>query len=157
MEISLVYGFAESDRVAVADLLRAYEVGIGVSLGFQDFAGEVAELPGAYAPPRGQMILARAAGQGLVGCVALRAVAGAPQLCELKRLYVRQAARGSGLGRRLTLAALDEARRLGYSRIRLDTMTGMTEAQTLYRALGFRQVGTTTGEPALLLFERGLD
>jgi putative acetyltransferase len=154
-DIALTYGLAESDRVAVAYLLREYEAGIGVSLCFQNFADEVAALPGQYAPPKGQMILARAE-QGLVGCVAVRPVASAAQVCELKRLYVREAARGSGLGRRLTLAALEEARRLGYSRVCLDTLISMTAAQALYRALGFRQTGITTSDPALLLFEREL-
>ena len=155
--LALEYGCAESEREAVAGLLREYEAGTGISLCFQDFAAEVADLPGAYAPPKGQMILARAAGgNALLGCVALRPVSGAPDLCEMKRLYVRPAARGSGLGRRLALAALAEAGRLGYGRICLDTLLSMIAAQALYRALGFRQTGITASEPALLLFERAL-
>ena len=153
----LEYGFAEAERAAIAWLFTEYEAAIGVSLCFQNFSAEVASLPGSYAPPGGQLILARAAlGEGLVGCVGLRAVAGAPDLCELKRLYVRPSARGSGLGRRLVLAALLEARRLGYARICLDTLPSMQAAQALYRALGFRHTGISRSEPAVLLFEREL-
>src|SRR5262249_6224595 len=103
----LTTGFAQRDPAEITAPLRANEAGIGVSLCFQGFAAELAELPGPYAPPGGQLILARRQGEGeLVGCVALRPLRGAPQRCEMKRLYVRDGARGSGLGRRLALAAM---------------------------------------------------
>jgi putative acetyltransferase len=150
-------GLAERDRAAIVALLREYEGSIGVSLCFQGFEAEVTGLPGDYAPPGGAMLLARdAKGGGLAGMVALRPVRDAPDLCEMKRLYVRPATRGSGLGRELAMAVLDEARRLGYRRMCLDTLPGMTEAQALYRALGFRQTGTSASEPTVLLFEREL-
>lgn len=153
----LEYGFAERDRQAIVALLREYEAGIGISLCFQDFAAELAGLPGDYAPPGGQMVLARRrAGEEVLGCVAIRPVAGTPQLCEMKRLYVRRAGRGTGLGRRLALAAMDEARRLHYARMCLDTLPSMAAARALYRDLGFRQTGVATSEPAVLLFERTL-
>jgi len=154
---TLTRGFEERDRARIVALLREYEADIGVSLCFQDFAAELAGLPGDYAAPGGQMILARAPGaDDLLGCVALRAMPGAPGLCEMKRLYVRATARGSGLGRTLALAAMTEGRRLGYTRMGLDTLPSMLAAQTLYRALGFRHTGTTTSAPAVLLFERAL-
>ncbi|HSR82479.1 MAG TPA: GNAT family N-acetyltransferase [Hyphomicrobiaceae bacterium] len=156
-EVLLEYGFSERDRKRIVDLLRAYEVGAGVSLCFQDFDAEVASLPGNYAPPRGTMLLARqAGGDDFLGCVALRPVPDRPDLCEMKRLYVRPGQRGSGLGRTLALAVMAEACRLGYRRICLDTLPGMTAAQALYRALGFRHTGVTTTKPHLLLFERAL-
>jgi putative acetyltransferase len=151
------HGFAERDRAAVVALLREYEAGLGVSLCFQGFEAEVAGLPGDYAPPGGAMLLARAAGgDGLVGMVALRPTRQAREQCEMKRLYVRPAARGSGLGRELAVAVLEEARRLGYRRMCLDTLPGMREAQALYCSLGFRQCGTSATEPQVLLFEREL-
>lgn len=151
-------GFNERDRTAIVTLLREYEAGLGISLCFQDFETEVAGLPGAYAPPKGQMLLVRdPSGDRLLGCVALRPAPVAPALCEMKRLYVRPAARGSGLGRHLALAAMAEAQRMGYRRICLDTLPTMREAQALYRSLGFRQVGTSASEPFVLLFERGLE
>jgi ribosomal protein S18 acetylase RimI-like enzyme len=154
---SIERGFAERDRSTIVALLREYEAGLGVCLCFQGFEAEVAGLPGAYAPPRGAMLLARdASGGGLVGLVALRPVPDRPQSCEMKRLYVRPAARGSGLGRALAVAAMEEARRLGYRRMCLDTLPAMREAQALYRSLGFRETGTGATEPAVLLFEREL-
>ena len=150
-------GFEERDRERIVALLREYEAGIGISLCFQNFDAELADLPGDYAPPKGLMLLAwQAGGPELLGCVAVRPVPGSPELCEMKRLFVRPAGRGSGLGRKLAVAAMTEARRLGYRRMCLDTLPSMTAAQALYRALGFRPTGVTTSEPAVLLFERAL-
>jgi ribosomal protein S18 acetylase RimI-like enzyme len=150
-------GFKEGDRPAIVALLREYEASIGISLCFQNFEAELAGLPGDYAAPKGQMIFARGApGHALMGCVALRPVVGCPEVCEMKRLYVRAGVRGSGLGRALALAAMTEARRLGYGRMCLDTLPSMTAAQALYRGLGFRQTGMGVSEPRVLLFEREL-
>jgi putative acetyltransferase len=149
-------GFSEGDRRAIVAMLREYEAGTGISLCFQDFEAELSGLPGAYAPPRGQMLLARGGHGGSVGIVALRPVPNAADLCEMKRLYVRPSARGTGLGRALALAIMDEARRIGYRRICLDTLPSMTAAQALYRGLGFHQTGSSGTEPAVLLFEREL-
>jgi len=153
----LVRGFPEGDRTRIVAMLREYEADTGISLCFQNFEVELAGLPGDYAPPGGEMVLARQADtQELLGCVAIRPVEGVPHACEMKRLYVRRAGRGGGLGRRLALAAMAEARRLGYTRICLDTLPSMTAAQALYRALGFRQTGVAQSEPSVLLFEREL-
>jgi ribosomal protein S18 acetylase RimI-like enzyme len=150
-------GFSEADRAAIVELLREYEASLGVSLCFQDFEAEVAGLPGAYAPPGGQMLLLRDASTGaLAGCVAVRPVSGQPDRCEMKRLYVRAAARGGGHGRRLAVAVMAEARRLGYRRMCLDTLPALEAAQALYRALGFREMGTAGSDPAVVLFERDL-
>jgi ribosomal protein S18 acetylase RimI-like enzyme len=149
-------GFGERDRGTVVAMLREYEAGLGISLCFQGFEAELSGLPGAYAPPRGQILLARDDHGGSVGIVALRPVPDLPELCEMKRLYVRPSARGTGLGRALALAIMDEARRLGYRRICLDTLPVMTAAQSLYRSLGFRQTSASSTEPTVLLFERDL-
>jgi ribosomal protein S18 acetylase RimI-like enzyme len=129
-----------------------------VPLCFQGFDAEIEGLPGSYAPPGGEVIVARdRAGGEVVGCVALRPVPDTPDMCEMKRLYVRPAARGTGLGRTLAVAAMDEGRRLGYRRMFLDTLPSLTAAQTLYRSLGFRQTGTGDGEPPVVLFECNLE
>jgi putative acetyltransferase len=130
----------ESDLVEVRTLLREYAASLAFPLDFQGFERELAELPGAYAPPRGALLLARGN-----GCIALRPLDDAT--CELKRLYVRPQARGAGLGRRLAEAAVAEARRLGYSRMRLDTVPGMEAAQALYEQLGFRKIAPYTTNP----------
>ncbi len=107
--------------------LREYADGLGVDLSFQDFESELADPLGFYEV----VLLAED------GCVALRSI---DELsCEMKRLYVRPTGRGSGLGRQLAEAVIEEARARGYSRMLLDTLPEMTAAQALYRSLGFRE------------------
>jgi putative acetyltransferase len=114
------------DLEAVRSFLREYADGLGVDLSFQDFEYELADPLGFY-----ELVLLAED-----GCVALRRIDGLT--CEMKRLYVRPAGRGSGLGRRLAEAVIAEARARGYSRMLLDTLPEMTAAQALYRSLGFR-------------------
>jgi GNAT superfamily N-acetyltransferase len=126
-----------SDVAEVRAYFMEYAGSLGVDLDFQDFGRELAELPGDYARPRGVVLLARGKWE-VAGGVALRPLAG--DVAEMKRLYVRQRWRGRSLGRRLAEAVIAEARRLGYSRMRLDTLPGMDAAITLYRALGFEPI-----------------
>jgi len=125
---------SRADLEAVRQLFLEYQAAIGTDLCFQGFAAEVAGLPGDYAPPGGQLWLAEE-GTAALGCIALRRLDA--ERAEMKRLYVRPAARGLGLGRRLTETLLVEARRLGYRRICLDTLPVMRTAQALYEELGF--------------------
>lgn len=151
------HGFEDADRAAIVTLLREYETALGVSLCFQDFDAEIASLPGAYAPPGGQMLLARdPVSHALVGCVALRPADGQPGACEMKRLFVRPQARGTGLGRHLAMAVMAEAHRLGYSTMCLDTLPKLSEARALYQTLGFREIGMAGTDPVVVLYERDL-
>jgi ribosomal protein S18 acetylase RimI-like enzyme len=151
-------GFEERNRDAIVALLREYWASLDVPICFQNFDAELADLPGAYAPPQGQMLFLRdTLDNALVGCVAVRPVPDVAAMCEMKRLYLRPAARGQGLGRSLAVAAMEEARQLGYQRMFLDTLPTLVEAQALYRSLGFREVGTAGSEPKVVLFERDLD
>jgi ribosomal protein S18 acetylase RimI-like enzyme len=129
---------AEAELPLVRELFRQYADSLGVDLSFQGFEDELARLPGEYAPPRGALLLASEGGDP-AGCVAIRPLEPA-DVCELKRLYVRPASRAGGLGRALTLAAIGEARRLGYARMRLDTLPSMGAARRLYAGLGFREI-----------------
>jgi GNAT superfamily N-acetyltransferase len=131
---------AESEvEVALArELFREYAQWLAVDLCFQNFEKELQELPGDYAPPDGRLLLATDA-ESLIGCVALRRIGA--DICEMKRLYLRPDFRGRGRGRELALAVIEEARKVGYKRMRLDTLAGMMEqAVKLYRSLGFAEI-----------------
>jgi ribosomal protein S18 acetylase RimI-like enzyme len=132
---------AAGDLDEVRAIFREYAAGLGVDLCFQNFEGELASLPGDYAPPRGALLLARVDGE-VAGCCALRPLDAAdyPNAAEMKRLYVRKPFRGFGLGRQLAEAALDAARRAGYDTVLLDTLDDMEAARALYEELGFEEI-----------------
>jgi GNAT superfamily N-acetyltransferase len=123
---------------AVKSLFLEYATSLGFSLCFQGFDRELAELPGAYAPPEGRLYLALVDGEA-AGCIGLRPLQ-ADGRCEMKRLYLRPKSRGLGLGRRLAKLIVAEARAIGYRRLVLDTLEPMKEARALYASLGFREI-----------------
>jgi putative acetyltransferase len=125
-------------------LFKEYEASLDVDLRYQGFEEELAGLPGAYAPPRGRLLLA-VDDSSPAGCVALRPLA--DDVCEMKRLYVRPGARGKRVGRLLAEAVIREAGSIGYSRMRLDTLPSMKDAQALYRALGFLEIAPYYASP----------
>ena len=118
----------------VRALFEEYAAGLEIDLSFQGFAAECAGLPGPYAPPGGRLLLAFA-GAEAAGCVALRALGG--NECEMKRLFVRPAFRGKHLGRWLAERVIEEARAIGYSTMKLDTVPSLHAAIRLYETLGF--------------------
>lgn len=140
-EIDLFTPVTAADIEAVRDIFREYAASLSVDLCFQDFDAELAALPGDYAGPRGALLLARVDGT-VAGCCALRPMDNSdyPNASEMKRLYVRKAFRGFGLGRQLAEAILDEARLAGYSSVLLDTLDDMEAARALYEDLGFEQI-----------------
>jgi putative acetyltransferase len=184
--VEIVSARIPNDLPAITQLFRAYAASLPIDLGYQGFDGELASLPGKYAPPQGALLIAHDANTAL-GCVAMRPLpspqgegvivarsgamtggAAAPlsesealsphpttsaarnlspsprgegwSVCEMKRLYVTPEGRGCGLGRAHALAIIDAARAAGHAEMRLDTLAHMTQAQALYRALGFVEI-----------------
>jgi ribosomal protein S18 acetylase RimI-like enzyme len=126
---------------AVRQIFQEYADSLNIDLEFQGFETEIAELPGEYAEPRGQILLAQVDGV-IAGCCALRPLDDCdyPNAAEMKRLYVRQTFRGFGLGRQLAEAMLDAARQAGYDYVLLDTLDDMEAARVLYVDLGFESI-----------------
>lgn len=121
----------------IRDLFKEYAAALDFDLSFQDFEREFENLPGEYAPPGGRLMLA-IYDQQVAGCVALRK--NTDDICEMKRLFVRPEFRGLGIGRALALVIIEEARSLGYAKMRLDTVPSMKEANALYKSLGFKDI-----------------
>ncbi|MFH1689780.1 MAG: GNAT family N-acetyltransferase [Candidatus Eisenbacteria bacterium] len=143
------------DLVLVRALFREYADSLGFELDFQNFAEELAGLPGDYERPSGCVLLAEVRGE-CAGCVALRPFAG--DVCEMKRLYVRSAFRGRGIGRTLAEAVIARAKRAAYASMRLDTISTMSAANSLYRSLGFLEIPQYRSNPVAgaLYFELAL-
>jgi ribosomal protein S18 acetylase RimI-like enzyme len=135
--IEIVHAEAGQALREARDLILEYGSSLGFNLDFQCFDNEIEALPGEYAPPSGCLLIARVAGS-TAGCVAVRKLDG--EVCEMKRMYVRPAFRGQGVGRALALEALKDARGRGYRIMRLDTLTCMGPARRLYESLGFREI-----------------
>src|SRR2546423_6241923 len=126
-------------------LFREYESWLGLSLCFQNFENELAELPGAYAEPDGRLLLARHHHE-LAGCVALRQLS--ERTCEMKRLFVRDTFRGKRIGRLLIETIIRNAKEIGYERMLLDTLPPrMNDAIALYRSIGFKEIAPYYDNP----------
>jgi GNAT superfamily N-acetyltransferase len=135
--MDLVPAQSHDDLLAARQLFMEYADWLGVDLCFQGFQQELDGLPGDYAPPDGQLLLAVEDDQA-VGCAAMRKLGDG--ICEMKRLYVRPGHRSKGLGRKLVEAIIQEARGTGYEKMRLDSLTSLKEAAGLYRSLGFTEI-----------------
>ncbi len=136
----------EADDIgAIADLFRAYAASLPIDLAYQDFSAELAGLPGKYAPPAGELFLARDGSGVPIGCAAFRPLQ--EGIAEMKRLYVAPEGRGQGLGRLLADLVLEQASQAGYREIRLDSLPSMLEALALYRSCGFEEIGAYYDTP----------
>jgi GNAT superfamily N-acetyltransferase len=127
------------DFAATVALFEAYGASLGINLSYQNFVEEMAGMPGIYASPKGELLLARGKDGEPLGCVGLRPL---PQdgCCEMKRLYVTPAGRGLGVGRALAETIVAQARRIGYREMRLDTLPTLTAALALYARMGFTAI-----------------
>lgn len=145
LELHAVQAESAGEIAIARELFLEYAQSLGFSLCFQGFDKELAGLPGDYAPPDGRLLLARRDGQP-AGCVALHKIE--DEICEMKRLYVRPQFRGKGLGKSLAEHIINEAREIGYKRLRLDTVEPvMRTAVAMYRALGFKEIAPYRTNP----------
>lgn len=142
------------DLVHGRELFTEYAVSLNIDLGFQDFERELAELPGEYTPPEGRLRVALD-GTEVAECVALRKITDG--VCEMKRLYARPKFRGKGVGRGLALQSIEEARKIGYDTMRLDTPPSMNEAISLYQSLGFQRIEPYRHNPNRRRYLHGAD
>ena len=144
MPIHLIEADSAERWITARQLVEEYAASLGVDLGFQNFDHERANLAREYGPPHGVFLLAQR-DAAILGCGALRKLS--EGVCEMKRLYVAPAGRGSGVGRALAEGLIARGRQLGYERMRLDTLPSMTRAQALYQALGFEPIAAYRHNP----------
>jgi putative acetyltransferase len=135
VELVVVENDAQVDDVR--QLFKEYTASLGFDLHFQEYDREYAHLPGEYQPPSGRLYLALCDGN-IAGCVALRRFE--DSICEMKRMYVKPEYRGRGIGRKMAEKVISEARKIGYKRMRLDTIDTMAAAITLYESMGFKPI-----------------
>ena len=129
---------------AIKTLFLEYAAFLNADLSFQNFRQELAQLPGYYAPPGGDLLLAQY-DSSPAGCVAVRQLT--PGICEMKRLFVRPQYRKDGIGKTLASEIVAIARRLGYRKMRLDSLTTLADAVRLYRKMGFYEIGAYCHNP----------
>ena len=146
----------KTELISLAALLRAYAGALNIDLRPQGFEQELAALPGPYAPPGGELLLAKR-GDHVLGCIGLKPLE--PGVAEIKRLFVREQARGLGVGKALIEAIIRTARELGYAEIKLDTLPQMQSAIALYQAAGFKPIAPygSHAYPGLVCFGKSLD
>lgn len=135
--LTFVQATSAEEIEQVRTLFKEYAAALGIDLNFQNFDRELRELPGEYSPPGGVLFLLFRRSE-LAGCVALRKIS--DDVCEMKRLFARPQFRGQGIGRALATRIIEEGRKRGYRRMRLDTLPSMKEAIPLYRSLGFKPI-----------------
>jgi carbonic anhydrase len=140
----VVHAQTNAEFAAARALFKEYAALLDVDLSFQGFTAELKQLQTIYGPPTGCLLLASESGE-FVGCLGVRRWSA--DSCEMKRLYVKDTARGGGLGRTLVLAAIKTAKSIGYRRMLLDTLAGMSAARRLYAALGFLECGPYCHNP----------
>lgn len=141
------------DMAIAADMFREYQVWLDIDLCFQDFEAELADVAGMYAPPRGVIFIATVNGED-VGVGALRPVSDSS--CEMKRVYVRESARGFGIGKRIIDLLIARGQSAGYSSMILDTLPKLKTAQAIYKALGFQEIPPyyKNPTPGVVYFEK---
>lgn len=142
--LQIILATASEQFAAASALFKEYADSLSFDLEFQGFEEELASVEKMYSPPVGCLLIAEYAGR-IAGCVGLRKFA--DRVCEMKRMYVQPEFRGKSIGRELAVQVIEEARKLGYERMRLDTIASMKEANALYRSLGFQPIAAYRFNP----------
>ncbi|ALJ00203.1 GNAT family N-acetyltransferase [Rufibacter tibetensis] len=139
MEKRITYRVAESheDFQQSQAIIIEYLETLRIDLAYMNLPDEFATMSQKYGAQEGVLILALD-GEEAIGCVGVRRLE--PEIAELKRLYVRESHRGYKVGVTLFEKALENARSLGYTRIRLDVIPTLVKAKELYRSFGFYEV-----------------
>lgn len=145
----------QADLDAVAKMFRDYAEWLKADICLYDFEEEMKVFPTPYVPPKGTLVLLKLDGTP-AGAVGVRPLE--KGVCEMKRMYVRDIARGQGAGRRLAESTITWAQKAGYKKMRLDTLPKLNEARSLYASLGFRPCAPYNANPAdkVLFFEKEL-
>ncbi|WP_394751107.1 GNAT family N-acetyltransferase [Spongiimicrobium salis] len=136
--VHLVEAKSDKDYKIAIQLFKEYAVQIGIDLSFQNFDREILDIEKQYSKPTGQLILAYDATENPIGCFGVRKFS--DSICELKRMYVRKAARGKGIGKELLVRAMEVGKALNYQKMRLDTLSTMESAIALYKKVGFYEI-----------------
>ncbi len=144
MNVEIYEDYSIDGNSGAGQLFSEYAQSLGFPLDFQDFDKELENLPGEYAPPEGCIFLCRIQ-DDIAGCIALRKLE--PGICELKRMYVREGYRGKGIGKMLVEEVIRRAKKIGYKKMRLDTLRSMKTAIRIYEELGFKEISAYRYNP----------
>lgn len=142
--MTIITATTAGQYAAAAKLFTDYQQFLGIDLAFQGFEDELKQLPDMYGAPNGALLLAEDNGQ-YIGCVAVRTKG--EGVCEMKRLYVTDAAKGKGAGRKLAVAIVEIAAKMGFKKMLLDTLERLTPALQLYQSLGFVEINAYYHNP----------
>lgn len=157
MEWTILEASKAAHYASAFGLFKEYMASLDFDLGFQNIDHELTILPAMYGPPGGVLLLVKV-GDDFVGCAAMRPIEN-DKTCELKRMYLRPAYRGRGIGKAIMEKSLDTARKLGYTTMKLDTIGyKMPWAVGLYMSYGFRETAPYNHNPhaGVMYFERQL-
>jgi len=136
--VRLIEATSKQEYQTAIQLFKEYHAAIDIDLEFQNFSQEIKDIQTQYARPEGAVFLAFNNENTPVGCVGVRKLN--ETSCELKRMYLKSASRGLGIGKLMLEKSIALGKELGYQKMRLDTLQTMHAAIGLYQKLGFYEI-----------------